>query len=125
MKVVLDSTSNRAIFMKKKPWIIAGAVCVLVILGMALAGILVPRALVSGRVSGREVVGRMAGLFPPARYLSDGKTATLQLGSQGLRVTAEQVELASGRVVKIPANCKKVELLATRGDVRVLFDGQE
>ena len=65
----------------------------------------------------------MASLFASARYLSDGKTATLQLGSQGSRVTAEQVELASGRIVKIPANCKQVELLATRGDVRVLFDG--
>jgi hypothetical protein len=85
----------------------------------------VPRTLVAGRVSGREVKGRMASLFAPARYLSDGRTATVQLGSQQSQVTADQVELASGRIVKIPANCKQVELLATRGDVRIFFDGQE
>jgi hypothetical protein len=40
-------------------------------------------------------------------------------------VTADQVELHGGRIIKIPEGCKKVELLATRNDVRVLFDGQE
>ena len=70
-------------------------------------------------------MGKMASLFGPARYFSDGNTAAVQLGSQMSRVTAEQVGLPDGGIVMIPANCKKVELLATRGDVRVLFDGQQ
>lgn len=70
-------------------------------------------------------MGRMANLFAPARYRSDGRTATVQLGSRLSVVTADQVELAGGRIVKIPTNCRKVELLATRGEVRVLFEGAE
>jgi hypothetical protein len=97
---------------------IGGAVLVAVALSF------IPRTVVSGRVSGRDVMGRMASLFAPARYLSDGKSATVQLGSQTLKVNASQVELSGGRIIRIPANCKQVELLATRSDVRVLFDGQ-
>jgi len=111
--------------MNKKRWIIAGALCALVVLGMALARIFVPQNLVLGSVNNREVVGKVAARFGPARFQSDGKTATVQLGSHTSRVTADQVELPGGRVIKIPESCKKVELLATRNDVRVLFDGQE
>jgi hypothetical protein len=111
--------------MNKKRWFIAGAACGLMVLCMGLAYALVPKTLVAGRVSGREVVGQMASLFAPARYLSDGKTATVHLGSQTSRVTADQVELTSGRILKIPASCKKVELPAARNDMRVVFDGQE
>ncbi len=103
---------------------VIGAVLIAAAVLVAIASF-VPKTLVSGRVSGREVMGQMASLFASARYWSDGKTATVQLGSRTSQVTADQVELAGGRIVKIPANCKKVELLATRGDVRVLFDGQE
>ena len=103
---------------------IIGAVLIAAAVLAAVASF-IPRTLVSGRVSGREVKGRMSSLFVSARYRSDGKTATVQLGSHTTQVTADQVELAGGRIVKIPANCKQVELLATRGDVRVIFDGQE
>src|SRR2546421_9938051 len=103
---------------------VIGAVLIAAALLVAVASF-IPRTVVAGRVSGREVMGQMASLIAPARYVSDGKTATVQLGSQRSQVTANQVELATGRIVKIPANCKQVELLATRGDVRVLFDGQE
>jgi hypothetical protein len=114
----------------KKRWFIAGAVCVLMVFCMGLAYTLAPKTLVAGRVSGREIMGRMAAgqvmsLFAPARYLSDGKAATVQLGNQTSRVTADHVELTSGRILKIPVNCRKVELLAANNDMRVLFDGQE
>ena len=111
--------------MNKKRWMIAGALCALVVLGMVFARIFVPQNLVLGSVNDREVVGQVARRLGPARFQSDGKTATVQLGSHTSRVTADQVELPGGRVIKIPESCKKVELLATRNDVRVLFDGQE
>src|SRR6185436_18654220 len=110
--------------MNKKRWIVAGAVCALIALGMALAFTFVPRALVLGSVNDREVVGQVARRFGPARFQSDGKTATVQLGSHTSRVTADQVELPGGRIIKIPEGCKRVELLATRNHGRVLFDGQ-
>ena len=111
--------------MKKKRWIVAGIVCAVIALGMALALWFVPKAMVLGSVANREVVGRVAHRLGPARFQSDGQTATVQLGSHSSRVTAEQVELPGGRIIKIPDGCKRVELLATRNEVRVLFDGQE
>ena len=114
-----------SIFMNKKRWIVAGAVCAVIALGIALAFIFVPQALVLGSVNDREVVGRVARRLGPARFQSDGKTATVQLGGHTSRVTADQVELPGGRLIKIPESCKKVELLATRKEVRVIFDGQE
>ena len=79
---------------------VIGAVLVVAAVLVAVASSFVPRTLVSGRVSGREVMGQMASLFASARYWSDGKTATVQLGSQTSHVTADQVELAGGRIVK-------------------------
>jgi hypothetical protein len=111
--------------MNKKRWIIAGSVCAVIALGMALALIFLPKSMVLGSVNDREVVGQVARRLGPARFQSDGKIATIQLGSHTSRVTAEQVELPGGRIIKIPDGCKRVELLATRNDIRVLFDGQE
>jgi hypothetical protein len=109
--------------MNKQRWLIGGAVCVLIVLGTALAFMLIPRnSLVLGSVNGREVVGQGRGTV---RFMSDGKTATVQLGSHTSRVTADQIELSGGRIVKIPENCKKVELFETRDGMRLLFDGQE
>ena len=111
--------------MKKKRWIVVGIVCAVIALGMALAFRFVPQAMVLGSIDNREVVGRVARRLGPARFQSDGKTATVQLGEHVSRVTAEQIELPGSRSIKIPDGCKRVELLATRNKVRVLFDGQE
>jgi hypothetical protein len=111
--------------MSKKRWIIAGAVCSVVVLGMALALVFVPQAMVLGSVNDREVVGHVARRLGPARFQSNGKTATVQLGLHTTRVTAKRVELPGGRTIKIPDGCKRVELRGTRNEVRVLFDGQE
>jgi hypothetical protein len=118
-------SNQRAIVMNKKRWIVAGAVCAVIALGMAVALLFVPQAMVLGSVHDREVVGHVARRLGPARFESDGKTATVQLGSHTTRVTAEHVELPGGRVLKIPDGCKRVELFATGKDVRVVFDGQE
>jgi len=101
--------------MNKKRWIIAGVLCVLLVLGMALAVTFVPQNLVLGSVNNREVVGQVARRFGPARFQSDGKTATVQLGSQTSRVTADQVELpggvASSRFLRVARewNCSRRE----------------
>jgi hypothetical protein len=109
----------------KKRWIIAGAVCAVIVIGMALALAFVPQAMVLGSVNDREVVGHVARRLGPARFQSDGKTATVRLGSHTTLVTADHVELPGGRTIKIPAECKRVELLGARSGVRLLFDGHE
>jgi hypothetical protein len=111
--------------MNKKRWIVAGTICAVLALGMALALVFVPQAMVLGSVNHREVVGHVARRLGPARFQSDGETASVQLGRYTTRVTAEHVELPGGRTIKIPDGCKRVELRGTRTEVRVLFDGQE
>jgi hypothetical protein len=89
--------------MNKKRWIIAAGtvICLLALMGF-VAPMFVPGAMVLGSVNEREVVGRAATRRGPARFLSDGTTASLQLGRQSARVTADQVELAGGRTIKTP-----------------------
>ena len=53
----------------------------------------------------------------------NGRSATAEVGGQSVRVSAEEVEVIGVRTVKLPAACKKVELVETRGGVRILLDG--
>lgn len=112
--------------MKSKQWILgAASAAALLLLGLALLRWAVPGALVVGSLNDKEVRGQAARLGGPARFHADGNVATLQLGQHTARVTAESIELAGGRAVKIPANCKRIELIETRRGIRVIFDGAE
>ncbi len=75
-------------------------------------------------LGGRQVVARSANLLTGVEVRSDGKSVVARVGSRSVRVTANGVEMGGGRTVKLPAACKRVELVeGGDGVVRVLLDG--
>ena len=112
--------------MSKKRWIIATGtgIWVLVLLGYLT---IMPHSgsLVIGSVHGLEVMGQAASRGGPARFLSDGTTATIQLGTQTAHVTSKEIHVSSGRSLDVPVGCKKVKLFETRNEIRVVFDHSE
>jgi hypothetical protein len=74
-------------------------------------------------VGSRQVVASSTHLLSGVGVSSDGQTATVQVGGQSALVSAEEVEIVGVRKVRLPAACKKVELLETRGNIRILLDG--
>jgi hypothetical protein len=118
--------------MSKKRWRVIGVLIVVAVLaiGAVIALDLFPGSnRVSSNVYGDagpvEVVIVSASRRTPARFKGDDKAATVQLGEHTARVTADRVELTTGRVVTIPAGCKSVELRESRGGLRVFLDGAE
>lgn len=109
----------------KRWWIIGGCIVALILLGVTAFSILLPGNLVVGSLNDREVWGRTTNRRGPCQFLTEGATATVQLGRQSARVTADAIEFPGGRTVKIPATCKKIELFETRNGMRILFDGSE
>ena len=112
--------------MNKKRWfIVAGSAAIVALTGMVIALVFIPRNVVVGSLNDREIRGQVAARRGPARFFSDGVTATVELGAHTARVTADAIELAGGRTVKIPPNCKKIELFETRKGLRILLDRAE
>ena len=119
--------------MSKKRWGMVGVLAVVVFacIGVFLALNLFPGNRVYSNIHGDagllDVVGVSANRWSQARFQGDGdhKGATVKLGEQTARVTAERVELTGGRVISIPAGCKTIELRESRDGLRVFLDGIE
>ena len=117
--------------MFKKRWRLIGVLTLVAVItvGAVVALDPFPGNRVYGNVYGDagplEVTGVSAGRRSAAHFQGDGKVATVKLGEQTARVTAERVEFSGGRVVQIPAGCKAVELRESRDGMRVFLDGTE
>ena len=117
--------------MSRKRWQIIGVVALVAVIAVGVVVALDPfpgnrvYSNLYGDAGPLEVAGVSAGRRSPARFQGDGVAATVQLGEQTARVTADRVELPGGRVVPIPAGCKGVELRESRGGMQVFLDGTE
>ena len=117
--------------MSKKRWRIVGIVALVAVIAVGIVVALDPfpgnrvYSNVYGDTGPLVVAGLSAGRRSPARFQGDGTAATVQLGEQTARVTADRVELSGGRVIPIPAGCKGVELRESRGGMRVFLDWTE
>ena len=99
------------------------------VLLMVGVGLFIGVAQVEGRstVGGRQVIVRSGALggIGIADASASSKSMKVDVGGRLVLVGADEIEVVGVRKVSLAPECQKVEIVQTRGDVRVFLDGVE
>jgi hypothetical protein len=76
-------------------------------------------------VGGRTIAVESHSLWSGVEIACHETSSTIECGRHKLEVTADSIELAEGKKVAIPPDCKAVKLVSERGKLEIYFDGVE